>query len=101
MAPSKRGPEAIDLTNGYDDPRKTARVNDSNFIPGRRFGAPEEYVSLNEAPLSTQAELDDERGAAEMVDSTEGLNEEAYSSFQLYGKLLPLFFFFFLFSHFC
>lgn len=85
MYPHKRKRSLIDLTEGYNRVQKSQKPNTTDGNASQTFGARQEPIDLTQAEPSTQAELDDERIATELVDSTQGLDEAAYVTYELYG----------------
>ena len=78
--PKKRKIAVVDLT-GDGQGRKTPRTSGS-----QRLGSSQEVIDLSQDVPSTQAELEDERNATELVDSSQGLDDNAYASYVLYGN---------------
>lgn len=80
----KRKIEFIDLTDSSDQPRKEARFGHS-ISPGDRIAnSPQNLVSLGPGGGGTPTDEDD-RGASELVDVSQSSQEDAYTTFQLYG----------------
>lgn len=79
----KRKIEFIDLTDSSDQPRKEARSAHSTSVGCRIAAPPRDIVSFSQVG-GTQAD-EDERGASELVDASQGIDEDAFASFQLYG----------------
>lgn len=85
MAPAgKRKIEVVDLTSD-DQSRKTPRIPAADSR-SQRFGYRQDFIDLSQAEPSTQAELEDERNATELVDSTQGIDDETYTSSVRYGN---------------
>lgn len=80
----KRKIDVVDLTSD-DNSRKAIRTPAADSR-GQRLGSSQDFIDLSQAELSTQAELEDERNATELVDSTQGIDDDAYSSYVLYGN---------------
>ncbi|EPS34370.1 hypothetical protein PDE_09334 [Penicillium oxalicum 114-2] len=85
-------------TNGHtldDGPTpkasRTDEVNGLSVIAGQRFGQPAEYIDLeseNYIPLTQVAgEDEDDAGAEDLVQSTQGTDESSESGSILYGKI--------------
>ncbi|PGH01214.1 hypothetical protein AJ79_07985 [Helicocarpus griseus UAMH5409] len=88
MLPSngKRKAEFIDLTDSSDQPYKDARSGYLVSAGNRTVAPPGDLVSLSQI-RGTQAD-EDERGATELVDATQGgADEDAFNNFQLYDTL--------------
>ncbi|PGH23389.1 hypothetical protein AJ80_02499 [Polytolypa hystricis UAMH7299] len=82
----KREAKYVDLTNDDRVARKAPRVNPTPAPPQRYYGDAPDYIPLSQ-PGSSFLEIDDETGAAEIIDSTQGADEDAYTSYRLYGNL--------------
>ncbi|KKZ66165.1 hypothetical protein EMCG_01142 [[Emmonsia] crescens] len=81
----KRKIEFIDLTDSSDQPRKEARSAHSTSVGYRIAAPPRDIISFSQVG-GTQAD-EDERGASELVDASQGVDEDAFASFQLYDTL--------------
>ncbi|OJD15502.1 hypothetical protein AJ78_04233 [Emergomyces pasteurianus Ep9510] len=81
----KRKIEFIDLTDSSYQPHKQARSAHSTSVEHGIATPPSDFSSSSQVG-GTQAD-EDERGASEFVDASQGVDEDAFTSFQLYAIL--------------
>ncbi|OAX84217.1 hypothetical protein ACJ72_01403 [Emergomyces africanus] len=81
----KRKIECIDLTDSSYQPHKQARSAHSTSAEYRIPAPPGDVASFN--PVGGMQADEDEWGASEFVDALQGVDEDAFSSFQLYATL--------------
>jgi hypothetical protein len=93
LSAAKRKAEVIDLTK--DDADNLARhrskngritsTTSSNVSNGQRLGQDSGFVPLSQASLVSGYDEDDE-GAIQIIQNSQGFDDAAYSSYQLYGQ---------------
>ncbi|TPX23468.1 hypothetical protein DIZ76_012800 [Coccidioides immitis] len=91
----RKAPALIDLTADDDDEvalSSQARSAPRQYVPSQTLSQPalppENFLSLSQRLPDTQAELEEEANAAAVVESSQELDDSAYSDFELYGTLL-------------
>ncbi|KMU90685.1 DNA repair protein RAD5 [Coccidioides immitis H538.4] len=87
----RKAPALIDLTADDDDEvalSSQARSAPRQYVPSQTLSQPalppENFLSLSQRLPDTQAELEEEANAAAVVESSQELDDSAYSDFQLY-----------------
>ncbi|EFW16478.1 hypothetical protein D8B26_005802 [Coccidioides posadasii str. Silveira] len=91
----RKPPALIDLTADDDDEvalSSQARSAPRQYVPSQTLSQPalppENFLSLSQRLPDTQAELEEEANAAAVVESSQELDDSAYSDFELYEGIL-------------